>query len=70
LIDLNPGGAPALVVDNFKATVGNPGVQGTTGTLSVGIGIQDFAVGGTLHVPANTVPGRYQGTFLVSVNYN
>jgi len=70
LIDLNPGGAPDLLVSNFSAVVGSPGVVGTTGTLSVGIGIQDFAVGGTLTVPANAPPGRYQGQFSVTVFYN
>jgi len=70
LIDLNPGGAPDLLVSSFTAVVGSPGVVGTHGTLSVGIGIMDFAVGGTLTVPANATPGRYQGAFSVSVNYD
>lgn len=32
-------------------------------------GIFDFRVGGTLNVNANQAPGRYNGTFQVTVNY-
>jgi len=62
--------APDMSLDNLTTVVGNPGVVGATGTLSNGIGYEFFAIGGTLHVPANAIPGFYQGSFSVSVAYN
>jgi len=60
-----------LLLDNLTCCVGgNGGVPGLTGTLNNGIGNQFFAVGGTLHLPANTPSGWYQGTFEVAVQYN
>lgn len=62
--------SPDMSVDEFASVVGNPGVVGATGTLSNGLGFQFFAVGAKLHVPANAIPGFYQGTFNVEVYYN
>jgi len=60
-----------LLLDNLTCCIGgNGGVPGLTGTLSNGTGNQFFAVGGTLHIPANTPSGWYQGTFDVAVQYN
>lgn len=60
-----------LLLDNLTCCVGgNGGNPGLTGILSNGTGNQFFAVGGTLHIPANTPSGWYQGTFDVSVQYN
>ena len=60
-----------LLLDNLTCCVGgNGGIPGLTGQLSNGIGNQFFAVGGTLHIPANTPSGWYQGTFDVAVQYN
>ncbi|HUQ14051.1 MAG TPA: DUF4402 domain-containing protein [Novosphingobium sp.] len=33
-------------------------------------GVFDFAIGGTLHVNANQLPGIYRGTVTVTVSYN
>lgn len=63
--------ASDLLLDNLTCCVGgNGGVPGLTGTLSNGVGYQFFAVGGTLHIPASTPSGWYQGTFNVGVMYN
>jgi len=63
--------ASDLLLDGLTCCVGgNGGVPGLTGVLSNGIGNQFFAVGGTLHIPANTLSGWYQGTFDVAVAYN
>lgn len=40
-----------------------------TGTLN-SAGAAGFTIGGTLSVPANAAPGRYTGTYGVTVNYN
>jgi len=62
--------APDMTVDAFQATVGTPGVIGSVGTLIHGTGKEFFAVGATLHVPANAAPGYYEGQFLCTVAYN
>jgi len=60
-----------LLLDNLTCCIGgNGGVPGLTGTLSSGVGYQFFAVGGTLHIPAGTLSGWYQGQFNVGVAYN
>jgi len=60
-----------LLLDNLSCCIGgNSGIPGLIGTLSSGVGYQFFAVGGTLHIPANTPSGWYQGTFNVGVAYN
>jgi len=72
----NPGPTSnTLTIDNLTVCVGgNGGVPGNTGTLSIGAGTQFFAVGGTLHLPANAPSGFYQNPgptdFVVSVAYN
>lgn len=71
ILNQDPGPNSAqMYVANFTCVVGNPGVVGQTGTLSIGAGIQFFAVGGTLTVPANAVPGSYTGQFAVTAYYN
>jgi len=63
--------ATDLLLDNLTCCVGgNGGVPGNTGILSNGVGNQFFAVGGTLHIPAGTMSGWYQGKFNVAVAYN
>lgn len=44
-------------------------LEGSTLRLFTGSAIQFFRVGGTLTVSANKLPGTYQGTFNMTVNY-
>jgi hypothetical protein len=44
-------------------------LEGSSTRLFTGNAIQFFRVGGTLTVSANKLPGTYQGTFTMTVNY-
>lgn len=57
-----------LAVSAFQAKSASTS-SGTSGTLGSG-GTDSFVVGATLTLPAGTLPGRYAGTFDVSVAYN
>ena len=57
-----------LEVSNFQAKSTSTN-SGTSGSLATD-GTDSFVVGATLTLPASTVPGRYTGTFEVSVAYN
>lgn len=54
-------GANMLTISNYTCSNGAGGV----------IGVNDvFYIGAELFVPAHSVPGPYQGTFLVTVTYD
>ena len=57
-----------LAVSGFQA-LSTSTSSGTGGTLNSG-GTDSFVVGATLTLPSGTLPGRYAGTFDVSVAYN
>lgn len=57
------GGTETMTLDGFN-TNPNGAFQ-----LDAAAGRGAFAVGGTLHVAANQVPGTYSGTFNLSVEY-
>jgi len=58
-----------MTIGTLLAHTVSSGVDGLTGTLSVG-GTDSFTVGGTLSVAAGQVAGTYTGTFDVTVAYN
>lgn len=57
-----------LAVSAFQARSTST-ASGTSGTLDLD-GKDSFVVGATLTLPAGTLPGRYAGTFDVSIAYN
>jgi hypothetical protein len=61
-------GANAPTVDTFTSSLG--GGAGQLSGQSTGIGAQTFNVGAKLHLPANTAPGAYTGSFQVNIAYN
>lgn len=66
-----PGGA-TMRVDAFTFATG-PGLLNLGGNRFLILnfnGNYSFYVGGTLHVGANQTPGTYNGTFLITLNYN
>lgn len=70
------GGTETMIVDSFtlssppSGTLANLG--GPTGRYRImpATGIFDFPVGARLNVGVNQVPGNYEGSFSVTVNYN
>jgi hypothetical protein len=58
-----------MTIGTLLARTTSAGVNGLTGTLTVG-GADGFTVGGTLTVIAAQVAGVYAGTFDVTVAYN
>jgi hypothetical protein len=71
-IDLTGPGGATMRLDNFTFRAG-PGLLnlGTNRFLILNLdGSYSFYTGGTLHVGANQLPGVYNGTFEIMLNYN
>ncbi len=52
-----------MTADNFTHSAGSPGTLGANGETT-------FKVGATLNVGDNQEVGEYNGTFIITVNYN
>jgi len=71
-ISLTGPGGTSMVLDNFTFRAGS-GLLGLTSTRFLILNLDGsftFYAGGTLHVGANQLPGVYNGTFQIQLNYN
>ncbi|MCX7284632.1 MAG: DUF4402 domain-containing protein [Novosphingobium sp.] len=59
---------PDLVVNDLKARTESRPDSGASGVLD-GAGKDGFSVGGTLHIPGNVPPARYEASVPVTVVY-
>lgn len=71
-VSLTDGHGHAMTVNSFSVSS-----DGDSNPLSrllhndgTGLGLDTFGVGAKLNVAANQVPGKYSGTYVVSVQYN
>jgi hypothetical protein len=71
-ITLTDGSGHSMTVNTF--TVSSDGDSNPLSRLlhndGTGLGIDSLGVGAKLNVGANQAPGTYNGTFIISVQYN
>jgi hypothetical protein len=71
-VTLANGSGQSMIVNSF--TVSSDGDSNPLSRLlhndGTGLGIDSFGVGAKLNVGANQAPGSYNGTYIVSVQYN
>ncbi len=71
-ISLTDGSGHAITVNSF--TVSSDGDSNPLSRVlrndGTGLGLDSFGVGARLNVGANQAPGKYSGTYVVSVQYN